>query len=148
MTFTVIVSRPGQHHRGYEPADLPGAAPLDIGNESPWPTIPLYGMLDDVRLYDRALSAQEIRDLCSSGKIRFPNRLKTVAPIPRPTVWTARRFPRALDSLNEEILAGEMTTRPLPSRLGRRNVSTRASKPFTDPYRHLPAKENSKCASG
>ena len=45
------------------PADLTDAASFDMGNESAWPTAALNGLLDDVRVYRRALSAQEIRDL-------------------------------------------------------------------------------------
>jgi hypothetical protein len=43
-------------------ADLTEAISFDIGNESSVPTIAFRGLLDEIRVYDRALSAQEIQD--------------------------------------------------------------------------------------
>jgi len=44
-------------------ADLTNSNPLDLGNESDFPTPAFQGALDDVRVYDRALDAGEISSI-------------------------------------------------------------------------------------
>ncbi len=44
-------------------ADLTNHLPFDLGNESGFPTPAFNGVIDDVRVYDRALGSEEIRAL-------------------------------------------------------------------------------------
>jgi hypothetical protein len=53
---------------------------LVIGNDSPSPVSTFDGLIDEVRVYNRALSASEVTALYSSGAVRFkvPNNLGLV----------------------------------------------------------------------